>query len=45
MMLATALLVATPFLPFAMPRRIAAVAGIWVMAACCLGGLVSVYAI
>ena len=44
-MLATALLVAVRFSPFAMRRRVAAVAGIWVMAACCLGELVSIYAI
>ena len=36
---ATALLIAMPLVPFVMPKRVAAVAGIWVMMACSLGGL------
>jgi len=36
---AIALLAAMPLLPFAMPKRVAPVAAIWVMLACSLGGL------
>jgi hypothetical protein len=32
-------LLVMPLLPFAMPKRVAAVAAIWVMLACSLGGL------
>jgi hypothetical protein len=28
-----------PFLPFALPKRLQSIAGIWVMAACSLSGL------
>jgi hypothetical protein len=38
-MVATALLAAFPFLPFALPKRVQSIAGIWVMAACSLIGL------
>jgi hypothetical protein len=35
---ATALLIAMPLLPLAMPERVKRVAGIWVMMTCWLGG-------
>jgi hypothetical protein len=38
-MVATALLAAFPFLPFALPKRVQSIGGIWVMAACSLSGL------
>jgi hypothetical protein len=38
-MVATAFLAAFPFLPFALPKRMQSIAGIWVMAACALSGL------
>ena len=38
-MVAAALLAAFPFLPFALPKRVQSIAGIWVMAACSLSGL------
>jgi hypothetical protein len=38
-MIATALLAAFPFLPFALPKRAQSIAGVWVMAACSLSGL------
>jgi hypothetical protein len=40
-MVATAFLAAVPFLPFALPKRVQSVAGIWVMAGCLLGGFIS----
>jgi hypothetical protein len=42
-MVAIALLVAFPFLPFALPKRVQSIAGIWVMAACSLSGLTSAF--
>ena len=38
-MVATAFLAAVPFLPFALPKKVQSTGGIWVMAACSLGGL------
>jgi hypothetical protein len=40
---ATALLVAMPLLPLAMPKRVARVAGLWILMTCWLGGVAFVF--
>jgi len=36
---ATAMMIAMPLLPLAMPKRVARVAGLWILITCWLGGV------